>query len=100
MAFSLEVYVVVNFLASDNFCFLLFLGIVMYVNRLQQKKINICSDKKFSYNIYTERSVHHGTRWEIWFSMWGGLDMISFGAFVMCWTQLAEHAARICPIIS
>ena len=29
-----------------------------------------------------------------------GLDMISFGAFVMCGTQLAEHAAKICPIIS
>lgn len=30
----------------------------------------------------------------------GGLYMISFGALMMCGTQLAEHAAKICPIIS
>lgn len=30
----------------------------------------------------------------------GGLDMISFGALMMCGTQLAEHAAKICPIFS
>ena len=38
MAFSLEVYVVVNFLAQIIFVFLLFLGTVMYVDQVATKE--------------------------------------------------------------
>ena len=37
MVFSLEVYVVVNFLAQIMFVFLLFLGMVMYANEVATK---------------------------------------------------------------
>ena len=42
MAFSLEVYVAVNFLAQIIFVFLLFLGMVMYVNQVATKEHKIC----------------------------------------------------------
>ena len=38
MVFSLEVYVVVNFLAQIIFVFLLFWGMVMYVNQVATKE--------------------------------------------------------------
>ena len=38
MVFSLEVYVVVNFLARIIFVFLLFWGMVMYVNQVATKE--------------------------------------------------------------
>ena len=41
MAFSLEVYVVVNFLAQIIFVFLLFLCMVMYVNQVATKEHKI-----------------------------------------------------------
>ena len=49
----IHIYVVVNFFISDNFVFLFFLGMVMLLMKLKQrKKTKITWDKKNNYNLH------------------------------------------------